>query len=96
MNEIIKQIFIKAKSNPKKIVLADTHDPRIQKAAKIAKDQKIAIPILLTDNYIQSNTDTQDILSQNLFELRKEIPPDWYMDIKLILEAVNMFCGKKN
>ncbi len=72
MNEIIKQIFIKAKSNPKKIVLADAHDPRIQSAAKIAQDHKIAIPILLTDDYINSNPEIQKILFQNLFELRKD------------------------
>ena len=71
MNEIIKQIFIKAKSSPKKIVLADAHDPRIQKAAQIAKEQKIAIPILLTDDYVKSNPQVQEVLSQNLFELRK-------------------------
>lgn len=72
MNEIIKQIFIKAKSNPKRIALADTHDPRIQSAAKIVKDQKIANPILLTNEFIHENNEIQKTLSQHLFELRKE------------------------
>lgn len=72
MNEIIKQIFIKAKSNPKKIVLADAHDPRIQQAAKIAQDQKIADIILLTDDYLNKNVNMQNLLSQKLYDLRKE------------------------
>lgn len=72
MNEIIKQIFIKAKSNPKRIALADTHDPRIQSAAKIAKEQKIANPILLTNEFIHENNEIRKTLSQHLFELRKE------------------------
>ncbi len=72
MNEIIKQIFIKAKSSPKKIALVDTHDPRIQSAAKIAKEQKIANPILLTNEFIHDNTEIQKNLSQQLFDLRKE------------------------
>ncbi len=72
MNEIIKQIFIKAKSNPKRIALADTHDPRIQSAAKIVKEQKIANPILLTNEYIHDNNEIQKTLSRHLFELRKE------------------------
>ena len=72
MNEIIKQIFIKAKSNPKKIVLADAHDSRIQSAAKIAQDQKIANTILLTEDYINSNLQIKNVLSQNLFDLRKD------------------------
>jgi phosphate acetyltransferase len=72
MNEIIKQIFIKAKSNLRKIILADAHDPRIQSAAKISKDQKIANIILLTDDYIKNNPQLQKNLSQNLFDLRKD------------------------
>ena len=72
MNEIIKQIFIKAKSNPQKIVLADAHDPRIQSAAKIAQDQKIANTVLLTEDYIKSNSQLQESLVQKLFDLRKE------------------------
>lgn len=72
MNQIIKQIYIKAKSNLKKIVLADAHDPRIQQAAKIAQEQKIADTILLTNDYINSNPQLQTTLSQNLFDLRKE------------------------
>lgn len=72
MNQIIKQIYIKAKSNLKKIVLADAHDPRIQSAAKIAKDQKIADTILLTNDYIQNNVEIQNELSLSLFNLRKE------------------------
>ena len=71
MNDIIKQIFVKAKSNLKKIVLADAHDPRIQQAAKIVEDQKIAIPILLTDDYLKRNTQTQNLLSQKLSAEKK-------------------------
>ena len=72
MNNIIKQIFIKAKSNPKKIILADAHDPRIQAAAKIAQDEKIADIILLNQEYIQKNSKLAENLANNLFKLRQE------------------------
>ena len=71
MNKIINQIYTKAKNNPKKIVLADAQDPRIQEAAKIVQDQKIAEVVLLTDSYIQDNIQTQKNLSQDLYNLRK-------------------------
>jgi phosphate acetyltransferase len=72
MNKIIKQIYTKAKSNLKKIVLADAQDPRIQEAAQIVQDQKIADTILLTENYIQANPIIQKNLSLDLYNLRKD------------------------
>lgn len=71
MNEIIKQIFLKAKSNIQKIVLADAHDPRIQSAAKIAKDQKIADILLLTKDFIDNNDQIRNSLAQDLYQLRQ-------------------------
>ena len=52
MNPIIQKIYTQAQSNLQKIVLADAHDSRIQAAAKIATDQKIADIILLTEEYL--------------------------------------------
>lgn len=71
MNQIIKQIYLQAKSNTKKIILTDAHDLRIQSASKIANDQKIANVILLTKNYISQNSQLKENLIQNLFELRQ-------------------------
>lgn len=72
MNQIIKQIYSQAKSNPKKIVLADAHDLRIKTAAKIANEKKIANVILLTPDYIKKNIEIQNNLALNLYDLRKE------------------------
>ncbi len=38
----------KAKSNPKRVVLAEGDHPKVQRAAKILAEEKIAIPILLS------------------------------------------------
>jgi len=72
MNSIIQKIYSQAKSNLKKIVLADAHDLRIQAAAKIANDQKIADTTLLTQDYINQNSQTREDLALNLFKLRQD------------------------
>ena len=72
MNSIIKKIYSQAKSNIKKIVVSDAHDPRIQTATKIANDQKIANTTLLTQDYINQNSQTREDLALNLFKLRQD------------------------
>lgn len=72
MNQIIQQIYSQAKSSPKKIVLADSHDLRIKTAAKIANELKIANTILLTSDYIKKNIEIQNDLALKLYDLRKE------------------------
>jgi len=71
MNSIIKQIYSQAKSNLKKIVLADAHDLRIQTAAKIASEKKIADITLLTTDYIDKNDQIRDNLALELYQLRQ-------------------------
>ena len=71
MNSIIKKIYSKAISNPKKIIVADAHDIRSQTAAKIASDQKIANIILLTQEYIDQNETIRNMLALNLHQLRQ-------------------------
>jgi len=71
MNPIIKQIYKQAQTNIKTIVLADAHDSRIQAAAKIADEQKIANVTLLTPDYINHNTQIKNDLAQELFKLRQ-------------------------
>jgi malate dehydrogenase (oxaloacetate-decarboxylating)(NADP+) len=46
-DNIIKYIINKAKQNPKRVVFAEAENIKILKAAQIAKDEGIAIPILL-------------------------------------------------
>lgn len=43
-------IHDKARSNPKRVVLAEGDHPKIQRAAKILAEERIAIPILLSRN----------------------------------------------
>lgn len=69
MNPLIENIYQKAKSNPKKIVLVEPQDDRVQKAAKIASDQKIA-QIIMIKNPIQDPLFNQ--LAEELYQIRKE------------------------
>ncbi len=48
-NQIIRIIGSKAKSNPKRVVFADSDNLKILKAAQISYDEGIAYPILLGD-----------------------------------------------
>ena len=43
----LKYIMNKAKQDPKRVVFAEAENIKILKAAQIAKDEGIAIPILL-------------------------------------------------
>lgn len=71
MTPTIENIYRLAKSNIKKIVLPETEDNRIQQAAKIASDQKIAEIILVSPEYISQNQPLYQDFSQQLFELRQ-------------------------
>ncbi|WP_075591398.1 NADP-dependent malic enzyme [Labilibacter marinus] len=48
-DQIIRRLTNKAKQHPKRIVFAEAEDYRVLKAAQIALDEGIAIPILLGD-----------------------------------------------
>ncbi|WP_301201575.1 NADP-dependent malic enzyme [Plebeiobacterium marinum] len=48
-DQIIRRLTNKAKQHPKRIVFAEAEDYRVLKAAQIAMDERIAIPILLGD-----------------------------------------------
>lgn len=71
MTSTIENIYNLAKTNVKKIVLADVDDPRVQEAAKIISDQKIADIILIGPKYISENQDLYEKLSQEFFVLRQ-------------------------
>ncbi len=71
MTPTIENIYNLAKSNIKKIVLPETNDTRIQEAAKIVTDQKIAEVILVSSEYISQNQNLYQDFSQQLFELRQ-------------------------
>jgi phosphate acetyltransferase len=71
MNPLIEKIYSQAKSNLKRIVLAETDDPRIQEATKIIAQQKIAEIISVDQDYINSHPDLLDQFTQDFFELRK-------------------------
>ena len=71
MTPTIENIYKLAKTNIKKIVLAEADDPRVQEAAKIIQDQKIADIILVSPEYISQNPDLYEKFSQELFVLRQ-------------------------
>ncbi|MFA5749742.1 MAG: phosphate acyltransferase [Candidatus Shapirobacteria bacterium] len=71
MNPLIENIYTQAKSNLKKIVLVESHDPRVQAAAKIVSEEKIAEIILINQVYIDSHPELVEGFTQDFFELRK-------------------------
>jgi len=71
MNTIIEKIYSQAKSNLKKIVLVESGDQRVDDAAKIINQEKIADIILIDQNYIDSNPKLIEKFSQKFFELRQ-------------------------
>lgn len=71
MNPLITKIYNQAKSNLKKIVLVESNDPRVQEAAQIIRQEKIADIILVDQNYINSHPKLIEKFSQSFFELRK-------------------------
>jgi malate dehydrogenase (oxaloacetate-decarboxylating)(NADP+) len=63
-NSLTNAIIIKAKSNPKKIVFADAENVSVLKAAHQAKEEKIAIPILLGNK-----TKIETLIAENMLNL---------------------------
>lgn len=74
MNPIIENIYQQAKLNYKKIVLAEGEDERIQEAAKIIRDQKLANLIILGPNgdINPQSSELTNQFTQTLFKLRKD------------------------
>lgn len=48
--KLTSRIINRAKKDPKRIVFAEAHDPKILKAAQTLQDENIAIPVLLGDS----------------------------------------------
>jgi phosphate acetyltransferase len=71
MSSTIKKIYQQAQGNIKKIVLPESQDKRIQEAAKIATEQKIAEIIFIDPKHISQNEHYQEF-SEKLFELRRD------------------------
>lgn len=71
MTSLIENIRQQAQSEIKKIILTETEDSRIQQAAKICTEQKIADILFVNKDYIQTHSDLYQQLSQQLFELRQ-------------------------
>lgn len=71
MTPTIETIYNLAKTNIKKIILAEADDSRVQAAAKIVAQQKIAEIILISPEYISHNSDLYQKFSQEYFLLRQ-------------------------
>lgn len=71
MTPTIENIYCLAKANTKKIILAESQDSRVQAAAKIITDEKIADIILISPDYIAQNQNLYQQLSQEYFLLRQ-------------------------
>ncbi len=71
MTSLIENIRQQAQSEIKKIILIETEDIRIQQAAKICTEQKIADILLVDSDYIKQHSDLYHQFSQELFELRQ-------------------------
>lgn len=72
MHSIIDNIHKQAKSSLKKIILVDQgNDIRIDSAAKIIKEEKLAQLIIVNQYYIESNPQLIKDLTKKLYQLRK-------------------------
>ncbi len=71
MTSLIENIRKQAQLDIKKIILTEAEDHRIQQAAKICTEQKIADILLVDQNYIQTHPDLYQQFSRQLFELRQ-------------------------
>ncbi|HDN86056.1 MAG TPA: phosphate acetyltransferase [Candidatus Omnitrophica bacterium] len=69
MEKIIQSIRERAKSNPKKIVFPEPSDERVLKAVEYIKEEKIAAPLLLTQDNIDINKQEE---FANIFYERKK------------------------
>ena len=70
---LVERIKAKARDNVKRIVLPEGDEPRTLAAAKTISDEKIAAPILLTREFIESPSNAAKLKSYAaaLYELRK-------------------------
>ncbi len=86
---LMRYITNKAKQNPKRVVFADSENIKILKAAQIAKDEGIAIPILLgneqkiramiAENMLHlPDVEIIDTLSDNTEKKRSEYGDDFF------------------
>jgi len=66
MEPIIKQLRDQAKTNPKKIVFPESDDARVVEAVKIIEKEKIAEPLLLTQDNLDHKL--QEEFANKLFE----------------------------
>jgi phosphate acetyltransferase len=71
MSSIIENIHNLAKANIKKIVLPEIQDERVQSAAKLVTEQKIAEVIIIGPEYISQHLDLHKQFSQQYFLLRQ-------------------------
>ncbi|MCK9572981.1 MAG: phosphate acetyltransferase, partial [Candidatus Omnitrophica bacterium] len=53
MNPIIERIRARAKQNPKKIIFPESNDERVLEAIKCIEKERIAIPMLLTQDNLE-------------------------------------------
>lgn len=71
MHPIIEKIHNQAKSKLKKIILVDQgNDDRIQKAAKIIEEEKIAQLVLVNQTYIKSKPELLKQFANDFYDLR--------------------------
>ena len=70
---LVERIKAKAKSNARRIVLPEGDEPRTVEAARIASEEGLAEPVLLTEEAIAAPSNAERLASYAaaLYELRK-------------------------
>ena len=68
-HRIMRGMTVKAKSNPKKVVFSDANNIKILQAARIIKDEGIAIPILVGNENVIHKLATENNLEISDFEI---------------------------
>lgn len=73
MTSTLEQLHQRARSNPKRILLPESHDPRVLEAAQRLVEQKLAIPVLVVEGDRPSHFPRDlEIVSMSDEELRQK------------------------
>lgn len=83
MQEIIKRLRERAKEDPKKIVFPESQDERVVEAVKRIEEEKIAIPLLLTQDNLEPERQEE---FANLFFERKQAKSVTFEEARELME----------
>lgn len=89
-DKLMSRVINRAKKNPKRIVFAEAHNPKILKAAQIIQDEKIGFPILLGKKSI-----INDLIKEHQLDLDECRIIDTYEEDELVEKYAKFYYDKR-